>query len=100
MLDGSAILLTINCPICGMLLNWVNTVTDCVHASVVNCYVKVSSIFHIYMDYCIKVCHRIRRASFADNHRYHFILQSPLPPQSVYLTVIDNKVQLTDNVIT
>ena len=52
--------------------------------------------FHRYMDYCIKGCHRSRRASVADNHRYHFILQSPLPPQSVYLTVIDNKVQLTD----
>ena len=48
------------------------------------------------MDYCIKGCHRIRRAYVADNHRYHFILQSPLPPQSVSITVIDTKVQLID----
>ena len=55
-------------------------------------------IFHICMGHCIKGYHRIRRASVADNHRYHFILQSPLPPQSVSLTIkfIDNKVQLTD----
>ena len=42
-------------------------------------------IFHIYMDYCIKGRNRVRRASVADNHRYQFILQSPLPPQSVCL---------------
>ena len=67
---------------------------DLLHARVV-IYIY---IVHRYMGYCIKGCHRIQRASVADNHRYLFILQSPLPPQSVYLTIkfIDNKVQLTD----
>ena len=35
-LGGCAILLTINCPIYGTLLNWVNAVTAYVHARVVN----------------------------------------------------------------
>ena len=47
------------------------------------------------MDYSIKWRNRVRRAYVADNHRYHFILQSPLPPQSVY-PVIDNKVQIIE----
>ena len=43
MLDGCAILLIINCPIYGTLLNWVNAVSACVHARVVNCDVLQSS---------------------------------------------------------
>ena len=58
------------------------------------------TVVYIYlpqdMDYCIKGRNRVWRASVADNYRYHFILQSPLPPHSVTLTVIDNKVQLID----
>ena len=55
-------------------------------------------IFHIFMDYCIKGLSRVRRASVADNrdYSYHFLLQSLLPPHSVYFTLIANKVQLID----
>ena len=48
------------------------------------------------MDYCRKWRNRVRKAYVADNHRYHFILQSPLPTHSVSLTVTDNIVQLID----
>ena len=37
-----------------------------------------------------------RRASVIADRRHHFIEQSPLPPQYVSFTVIDNKVQLID----
>ena len=42
-LDGCAILLTINCSIYGTLLKWVNVVTAYVHSRVVNCDVHLSS---------------------------------------------------------
>ena len=48
------------------------------------------------MDYCIKWRNPVRIAFVADKHRYHFILQSPIPPQSVSLTVIDHKLKFID----
>ena len=72
-------------------------VTAYVHARVVHCDVHISSTCTVHnMDYCIKGINRVRRASVADNHRYHFLDQSLLPPQSVSFTVIHNKVQLID----
>jgi hypothetical protein len=78
-LDGCAILWTINWPISGTLLDLVNAVAAYVHARLMNCDVHL--IFDRYLDYSTKGCTRGRRASVTADHRHHFILQSPLPPQ-------------------
>ena len=90
MVDGCAILWTINWPISGTLLDLVNAVAAYVHARLMNSDVHL--IFDIYLDYST----RGRRASVTADRRHHLTLQSPLPPQSVSLTDTGNKVQLID----
>ena len=86
-LGGCAILWTINCPISGTLLDLVNAVAAYVHARLMNSDVHL--IFDIYLDYSTKRCTRGRRASVTADRCYYLILQSPLQPQSVSLTVTD-----------
>ena len=86
-LGSCAILWTINCPISGTLLDLVNAVAAYVHARLMNSDVLL--IFDIYIDYSTKGCTRDRRASVTADRCPHLILQSPLPPQSVSLTITD-----------
>lgn len=90
-LDGCAVLWAIHWPIAGTLFDLVNAVALYIEVRLRNSDVNI--IFDRYFDYSPKGCTRGRRTCISSDHRL-LELQSPLPPQSVSLTVTDNKVQI------
>ena len=90
-LDGCAILWVINWPNKG-------TVADFVTMNVMK---RVASqdtylIFDRYFDFSIKSGTRAARAGEEASRRHRLQLHTPLPPQTVVLTVTENKVQVID----
>jgi len=91
--DGCAMLWAIHWPISGTVLDLVNAIAAYLDKRLANSDVHL--IFDRYFDYSPKGCTRGRRKSVSGDCR-HLTVQSPLPPQSVSLTITDNKVQLIE----
>ena len=93
-LDGCAILWVINWPNKGTVADFVNGFTR-------NVMKRVASqdtylIFDRYFDFSIKSGTRAARAGDEASRRHRLQLHTPLPPQTVVLTVTENKVQVID----
>jgi len=93
-LDGCAILWVINWPNKGTVADFVNGFTR-------NVMKRVASqdtylIFDRYFDFSIKSGTRAARAGEEASRRHRLQLHTPLPPQTVVLTVTENKVQVID----
>ena len=93
-LDGCAILWVINWPNKGTVADFVNGFTR-------NVMKRVASqdtylIFDRYFDFSIKSGTRAARAGDEGSRRHRLQLHTPLPPQTVVLTVTENKVQVID----
>ena len=93
-IDGCAVLWSVHWPNKGTVQDYINNFCDYVMSKTAHSDVYLT--FDRYYDFSIKSITRGARAGKHATRRHQLGLQSPLPPQKVVLTVIDNKVQLLD----
>ena len=91
-LDGCAILWTLHWPVLGTVHDLVTAMETCLRQKLAICDVYL--IFDRYYPLSTKWCTRSHRSSLTAVGPYLFTASSPLPSQSVCLSIVNNKVQL------
>ena len=93
-IDGCAIFWVVHWPNKGTVEDYVSNFCHYVLGKAKYCDVYL--VFDRYYDFSIKSGTRLARASQCASRRHMFTMSTPLPPQKVYLTVTENKVQLIE----
>ena len=93
-IDGCAILWCIHWPCKGTVQDYIDNF--CSYVMNKTKFSDVYVMFDRYFEYSIKSATRSNRSGQNATRRHRLSLASPLPPQKVGLTVVENKVQLID----
>ena len=97
-LDGCAILWIINWPTHGTVEDYIKNFISYIIESLRKCDTYL--IFDRYYEKSIKFITRNTRAGKDASRHHQLLLNTPLPPQKVILTVTSNKIQLIKLIVT